>query len=625
MRSKAIPCCLPLFALAIVSIPALTLFLLSCGATPQKRAQPGAAPVMREIDPALRGLIGSMTTLRGREPLLVSGYGLVVDLDGAGSADMPVNIRAYMEREMAVRGVGQISRGFGGMTPSQLLNDPNTAVVFVQASIPPGAPEGTRFDVLVRALPGTSTTSLEGGRLWTTNLFRGTFVPGGPATEALAEAKGQIFINPFVDPAEATEDAFSSTTGRILNGGVVKRGLDLLLVLDNASHARARSIVSAINAKFPQESGDRLPTATGRSEEIIELRVPRRFRSDTARFVELLMHTRVDSSFPQEYALRYARAIREQPELAESLLWSLQALGPIALPQIRDMYSYGEQTPRLAALQAGASLADPLVEPHLIELAEAGPVALRTRAIQMLGKLKPDPSTNIALRRFLYAPEMDIRIAAYEALQERFDPAIERINVEEKFLLDIVPFGDPMVYITQQGQPRIVIFGEEPEIARPTFASAWDDRLMITADSSMDDLRVYYRDFKTNRVTTSQASVSLPKFVQFIAHQSTPEAPAPGLNLSYSETVGALYEIWKADGYRGVFVAEQDRLLADLIRSTQSLAADERAETSQDTPIAEEAPALPDTLERPASRPEREFRYVVPLKKPSETTGGSRD
>src|SRR5690606_4212751 len=200
------------------------------------------------------------------------------------------------------------------------------------------------------------------------------------------------------------------------------------------------SIVAAINAKFPQGPGDRLPAATGRSEEIIELRIPQRYRADTARFVELVMHTRVDSSFPQEHALRYARAIQEQPELAESLLWSLQALGPIALPQIRDMYSYPEQTPRLAALQAGAGLEDPLVEPHLIELATSGPVALRTRAIQLLGELKPDPSTNMSLRKLLDSPEMDVRVAAYEALQKRFDPAIDRVNVEDKFLLDVAPF-----------------------------------------------------------------------------------------------------------------------------------------------------------------------------------------
>jgi len=527
-----------------------------------------------------------------------------------------------MEKEMAARGVGQISRGFGEMTPNQLLNDPNTTVVLVRAAIPPGAPEGTRFDVFVQTLPGASATSLEGGRLWTTDLFRGNFTPGGPTSMTIAHASGQIFINPFTDPAKSEIDAVSRTSGRILNGGVDIKPLDLLLVLDNPSHARARSIVSAINAKFPQDPGDRHAIAMGRSEEIIQLYVPKRYQDDTPRFVQLLMHTRLEQLYPQEYALRYARALREQPELAESLMWSLQAVGKPALPELRRLYDYSELAPRLAALEAGAGLEDPLVEPHLIELAKNGPAVVRTHAIELLGKLKPDPSTNIAIRSFLDSEEMDVRIAAYESLRERFDPAIIRTYVEDKFILDSVPFGDPMIYVTQQGRPRIVVFGKDLELNRPALVTAWDDRLMFNADSPTDDLRVYYRDFKTNKVTTAKVKVALPKVVELLAHKSTPEAPAPGLDLTYSEVVGALHEIWKANGFPGAFVAEQDRLMADLYRSTQTLAADERPETDNDSSVnLNPTPTL--TIIPTGAQsdvPAAPRSYVVPLKKPAKKT-----
>jgi hypothetical protein len=51
------------------------------------------------------------------------------------------------------------------MSPQQLLNSSDTAVVIVEGVIPPGAPKGSKFDVRVTVAPGTSTVSLEGGRL----------------------------------------------------------------------------------------------------------------------------------------------------------------------------------------------------------------------------------------------------------------------------------------------------------------------------------------------------------------------------------------------------------------------------------------------------------------------------
>lgn len=596
--------------------------LVGCGGSAPKRQRPTAEPVVRDVEPALRGLVGSMATLRGREPVLVSGYGIVVGLDGTGSSDMPVNIRAFMEREMAARGVGQISMGFGDITPTEMLNDPNTAVVQVSASIPPGSPEGASFEVFVRALPGSATTSLDGGRLWTTDLHRGVFTPGGPTPITLARASGPIFINPFVDLAAGEgAGAVSATTGRILAGGRVIEPLDLVLVLDNPSHARSRSIVSAINARFPQAPSDRRPAAEGRNEEVIELHVPDRFKNDTDRFIQLVLHTRVDQGFAQEWAVRYTRAMVDEPSLAPALAWALQALGPGAIPEIRRLYDHAELAPRLAALEAGAGLRDPLVEPPLVDLATTGPPALRAQAIALLGRLDPDPSTNMALRGLLESGDLDIRVAAYEALRERFDPAIERRDLEDKLILEVAPFGDPLVYVTQHGEPRIVVFGERAGLTRPMFISAWDGRLLIDAGPTDPTVRVFHRDARTGRSTTASVRPDLVSLIEFAAHTTTPEAPAPGLGLSYSRVVGLLHEVWKAGGFAdgGAFVTEQDRLFADLLRSTQTLAADDRPETDSDAPGAltpESLGAPGSATAEPAQAPQRRT-FVVPLKRPT--------
>src|SRR5690606_18680142 len=111
--------------------------------------------------------------------------------------DTPVPIRAEIERE--AQKMLETTRVSDSETLGlqALLDSPDTAVVLVEATIPPGAPKGTRVDVRVGALPTTSTTSLEGGRLWTTRLKRGLATPMKPETRAVALAKGDVFVNPF--------------------------------------------------------------------------------------------------------------------------------------------------------------------------------------------------------------------------------------------------------------------------------------------------------------------------------------------------------------------------------------------------------------------------------------------
>ncbi|MEC9373545.1 MAG: flagellar basal body P-ring protein FlgI, partial [Planctomycetota bacterium] len=403
-------------ALAMASAIAGSL-LHGCGSSPPKRARAVTPELaIRDMPNILRGTVGAEATLRGLNPTLVTGYGIVVGLNGTGSSDIPVAVRAMLEQEMARRGVGSESQGLGWTTPTRMLNDPNTAVVLVRAAIPPGSPVGTRFDVLVTALPGTSTTSLEGGRLWSTDLRRGNQAPGGPDVPAIATATGDVFINPFADPAGDDTAGVSRTTGRILNGGVVSEALELALILDNPSHARSRSIVAAINSRFPQGRGDRDPVARGVNEEVVLLTVPNRFRSDTETFLELVLASRVDVSAGQEWARRYTMAMKSEPELSEDLAWRLRALGDVSVPFLRDLYAYPEILPRIQALRAGAGLGDPLVTPHLMDLARDGAPALRTEAIELLAGMGPDPQINTALRKMLDDDNLGVRIAAYEAL-----------------------------------------------------------------------------------------------------------------------------------------------------------------------------------------------------------------
>ncbi len=670
--------------------------LFGCDGAPRKARE--VEPVVRDVPMVLRGQLGSEASLRGVDPILVSGYGLVVGLNGTGGGPLPVQIQATMERELARGGVGKggpLDAGpLAGRSPRQVLRDPNVAVVVVEGVIAPGSPKGSTFDVRVRAL-ANNATSLEGGLLWTTELRLGYATPfTRMRTRRIAEARGPIFLNPFADPsgegrvvmtadtdevpvpppapesaageggipapagdaipeprAEGAEptsaaaggagdipppaaaanppaggassvggggsifgdaaavpsaaptgaktpaqpiepaaaatpvlqgDGVTRTIGRVLAGGLVTDPFQLEIVLDNPSHARAASVQAAINNRFPPSAGDEGQTARGRNNMSIAVTVPKNYTEKPEEFVTLLRFLQIDQSFPQEYAKRYADALRQQPALAEELSWSLRSLGRPAVSFLVPLYEHAEFVPRQAALRAGAKLGDPRSAPFLIQMARRGATTMRTEAVELLGSLPPSPQVSAALRQLADDKELEVRVAAYEAMDARNDPTIERIDLDGKFTLHVVPASDELIYVTQQGKPRIVLFGSGMSLRFPMVASAWSERLIVKHEGSQP--RVFYRDYRSGRIVQGPAPAKVRDLVRFLAHRTTPENPDPGLDLTYSEVVGALYEIQRQGGTDAAFATERERLLARLMEAQDVAMVEERPE-SGDRPV----------------------------------------
>jgi flagellar basal body P-ring protein FlgI len=587
-----------------------------CGSKNKRPPQATRATplVVRDVPEPLRGTVGSVARIDGVMPVLASGLGYVVGLNGTGGLPLPQDVAAHMEREMRLNGIGPATdtteTAIDGRAPSAMLRDPNTAVVIVQAAVHAGAPEGSSMDIYVRAL---NATSLEGGQLWTTRLRIGP--PSSFRSiqaRVVAEARGPIFINPFAEPG-AEEDGVTRTAGRILDGGVVTESVQLILQLDNPSHSLAQAVTDAINSRFPAGRGDRGPPASGQNAEIIKLRIPYEYREREAEFLELVQYLPIDQTYPQATARRLTEALAREPALGEEISWALQAVGPQAKPFLREMYGYHEVVPRLAALRAGAALNDARAVPYLIEMATAGLERHRTAAIGMLSRIEAGPEIERALQSLLASDELEVRVAAYEALASRAEEAqlkrlvaeerrernpvarrsydmlyalsraylpagslqgVSRTLVEDKFFLDRVPVGKPMIYITQQRVPRVVLFGEEIGLRAPLTATMWSDRLMFISDAPDEPVRVYYRTLPqvvngepvdgTSRVMTAEIEPDILELIAFMAHGPSPEDPRPGLGLSYSETVGALYGLYKDQGLAAAFSTERDRLVAEL-------------------------------------------------------------
>ncbi|MBS0196348.1 MAG: flagellar basal body P-ring protein FlgI [Planctomycetes bacterium] len=649
--------------LVLVAASTILAMLWGCSDPPAPKSV-NVTPA-RDVPPLLRGTVGSEVTFLGIEPVLVSGYGLVVGLSGTGGDVLPDNIAATMEREMGLMGIGKAGEYAGtplnGKTPRQLLRDPNVAVVLVQAAIPPGSPQGARFDIYVRAI---NASNLEGGTLWTTDLRIGDANAFGQVqARAIAKARGPIFINPFADPGKE-DNGITKTSGRVLDGGYVTNPLEIELVLNAGSFQRVRSMVSAINSRFPEGPGDPGPTSRARQGPDVQsgaggslvLRVPARYRRTAAEFLQLVRHVQIDQSAPEQYARRYVEGVKAEPFMADDTAWGLEALGQKAVPFARELYEYGELAPRMAGLRAGSRLNDPRAAGPLKELAKSGDGVVRTKAIELLGEIEAGPTVDEALQELLRSPELIVRVAAYEALVKRservqylrlaraqrenpdpngprFSPTalemlasstfsgasmqgIERRLVEDKFLLDVVPFGDPLIYITQQGRPRIVLFGVNPTLARPAVVSAWEDRLMIVTEAGDDEVRLYYRPLNADKPITmhGKGKARLSELVTFLARKGEQDAPRVGLSLSYSEVVGVLYAAFKEGATEALFTTETDRLKAQLLAAT-SVAVPDRPETEADrelVPLKRPAVMQPQTTPKPDSPGKPEIVPILP-------------
>ena len=644
---------------------------LSLCAAPLSGCSSGSKKRTREVTPTLsgapsvlRGTVGYETSLRQADSAYISGYGLVVGLSGTGSTNVPENIAATMEREILIMSGGEaggfINTPLEGLSPREVIRHPDTAVVLVEGAIPPGAPEGTFFDVRVRALSGSTAESLEGGTLWTTRLQLGpASTLGGLQTKTIAEARGEVFINPFAEPGRPSE--INTRIGRVMGGGKVIEPQPLELLLQTPLHSRAQAITRAINERFPDGPRGTNTTAKGRDDQVIQVFAPPAYKDRFNEFVQLLLHTPINQDYPEVLAKRYTRSMIEDPSAADELSWALRAIGPRSIGFVRDIYEFPERIPRMAALRAGAHLGDTRATAFLERIAFEVNSPDRIEAIQLLGIAPGRGSVERALQELLTnETKLTVRVAAYEALMERAEkfrleeliatnsarPSTQRASIEQliylsesriprgnpqgverqdvrgRFELDVVPFGEPLVYVTQQGRPRIALIGQGTKLETPMFVSAWSDRLIMVAENEGSEIRLRYAPSASGPILTQSMGTDLDELIKYMARDASATETRPGLGFTYSEVVGALAAIQTSGGTNASFATESDKLLASLLTATQSTTLDRPALIGGE---GEEITLDPVNETSEAKPVENASPYVVPLKPPTGPAGGNEN
>jgi hypothetical protein len=532
-----------------------------------------------------------MAKLRGYEPQLVSNWGLVVNLHGTGSSDVPEFLRRKLVNEMSRKGLGNPRLNAKDWTPRRVLASRNTAVVAVFGMIPPGAVVGTTFDIWVSALPQTQTTSLAGGRLFTTDLSLDGTNPNIGFSKPYANAFGDTYVSPVLVPLKEGLKYSHQRTAVILSGGTVTMERKLELVLNQPSWARSRRIADRINQVFERGMVDRNLTAVAETDLLITLHIPTRFADEVEHFLELIQHLYVQggADFEPVQAAELGDVLKNFPHQANRVMLAWEALGRTALPPIRQFYSDSNLTNRITALEAGTFLEDGLAVEPLVELANSPDEMVRARVARLLAEHPRSGAATNTIKHMLNDENDTVCIAAYEALARKRDPLFIQRKIlgegtEFKFILEIVEAQRPRVYIGQGKTPRIVIFNSYAGFKTPVFASLWDSRLLIKAMEPNKPLEVYYRPWTSEDEPLEDAKTytiapTVANLIFLLAQTPTMRNPTVGLNLGYSDVVDALYNLDKQGKLLNKLIFQENPLAVEVAQARKIEFVPSRPET----------------------------------------------
>ena len=235
------------------------------------------------------------------------------------------------------------------------------------------------------------------------------------------------------------------------------------------------------------------------------------------------------------------------------------------------------------------------------KMAKSGPKVNRQAAIKLLSKMDSNPNIDLGVRGFLDDRDVDMRFTAYECLRRRRDSSVRVYPLNGRFKLEMVDARKPLIYLTQTGDPRIVIFGDNTELLRPMSANIWNGRLLMRADMNDPNVQIFYRSTPTTNPTIDNVPAKLSTLTSFMARPVGPRGADAGIALPYSETINALHTLWNAGYIPGDFKGEQDRLLAAIMKEETRATPVERPEFPSEESVTD---AL---VTRPTESPTKEL------------------
>ena len=516
------------------------LLLLSFVCSCQQQGSVGKGQKQFTSPPELGPAIGSLAEVVIPGSIAVEGYGLAGNLNGTGSSQCPPQVRAYLTRYILSQLSGQ------KIDVNKLIDSHDTAVVLIQGILPLIPSKDQFFDVQVTALQGTSTTSLEGGWLYTAELKA---VGLGLNARAIADVEGPVFIDTVGDSQPDKKAGF------ILAGGRVLDNFNIGLVLREPDYRVTSDIRNRLNGLF----GDGVAKAVSPSR--IEVIVPDRYKEQRERFASLVRSTYLTYTpeVTEKRVSTFARLLDTSQDKEASEI-ALEAIGTDSIGMLNVLLNSTDQQVRLRAARCMLNLGNNAGLNVLQQMAFDTGSPYRVGALEAitLGAARVDAA--VVSRKLLLDRDFQVCLAAYEQLRKLDDVALKREFIGRSFYLEQVSqTGHRVIFVSRSGQPRIVLFGASIYCRDNIFVQSSDGGIIINAPTGQKYVTLARKHPKRPGVVAqARSSFELADIIRKLCEEparSNEQTRRGGLGVSYAEMIALLKQLSDKGAVRAQFLA----------------------------------------------------------------------
>jgi len=517
--------------------------LLACGfiCGCDKQFRLGGRP--KELAPQadLGDTIGSVAEVISPESIPLEGCGLVGSLGGTGSSECPPQVRAYLKRYILAQLPDQ------KIDVDKLIDSPNTAVVLIEGVMPALPSKNEFFDVKVTALPGTRTTSLEGGWLYAADLkIAGSF---GITTKVIADVEGPVFIDKLGDSRS------DKKVGYILAGGRVLDDYKVGLILRKPDYISTSNIRNHLNGLFGE--GIAKAVLPGR----IELTVPDKYKGQKEKFISIVKATYLTQTpeTTEERVKTFVRKLATSQDKDASEI-ALEAIGNESLDKLGVLLNSSDEQVRLRAARCMLNLGSDAGQEVLREIAMNRGSGCRIEALEAI---TAGASRNEAVeisRTLLGDDDFKVSLAAYEQLRKLDDVAVTREFIGRNFYLEQVAQTErKAIFVSRSGQPRIVLFGSPIRCRDNTFVQSDDGNIIINAPTGQKYVSLIRKHpRRPGAIAQMKSSFELANIIRALCQEPAEKSKEGrhGLGVSYADMIVLLKQMCdrgavKADFWAG--------------------------------------------------------------------------